>query len=223
MTTFEQQLNSVADSYKAQGYQVVVRPGPNDLPDFAKNFKVELVGRRGPEGVLVAVKPTRSDVAADPEVPRYAEIIGMQPGWRFDLAILQPENPRARDLGEAQEPSEEQLARLLDQGGVLAAQGFVDQAFITAWAAFEAAMRRRLRTAGEEVEWGTSLRTMLNELYSSGDIPAADFRNLEKLYQLRNAVVHGFTPPKVEPSTVQFLIEAARRLLTEAEIAKQPA
>src|SRR5437763_15778492 len=85
---FDQQLNSVADSYKAQGYQVVVRPGPGDLPDFAKDFKVELVGRRGSEGVLVAVKPTRDDVAADPELPLYAEIIGMWYRWSFDLAIL---------------------------------------------------------------------------------------------------------------------------------------
>jgi hypothetical protein len=221
--TFDQQLNSVADSYKAQGYQVVVRPGPGDLPAFAKEFKVELVGRRGTEGVLVAVKPTRDDAAADSELPRYAEIIGGQPRWRFDLAILQPENPNARELGDAQEPSEEQLSQLLDQGGELATQGYVYQALITAWAAFEAAMRRRLRAAGEEVEGGTSTRTMLNELYSSGIIPTADFRKLEGLYQPRNAMVHGFRYPKVEPSAVQFLIETARRLLAESEAAKQPA
>jgi hypothetical protein len=36
----EQRLNHVADRYRAQGYKVVVRPGPDDLPDFAKDFKV---------------------------------------------------------------------------------------------------------------------------------------------------------------------------------------
>ena len=36
----EQRLNNVADRYRAQGYEVVVRPGPDVLPPFAKDFKI---------------------------------------------------------------------------------------------------------------------------------------------------------------------------------------
>src|SRR6476660_1437036 len=98
-----QELKRVADVYRGQGYDVTVRPSPDQLPPFAKDFKVEIVGRRGAEGVLVAVKKDRDEVAADGNMQRYAEITGTQPGWRFDFAILEAENPKAREVRGAQE------------------------------------------------------------------------------------------------------------------------
>ena len=71
---FEQELKRVAGVYAGQGYQVVVRPRPENLPPFAKDFKVEMVGKRAAEGVLVAVKKNREEMAADANMPRYAEI-----------------------------------------------------------------------------------------------------------------------------------------------------
>src|SRR4051812_17311009 len=62
---FEQELKRVAGAYAGQGYQVVVRPRPEDLPPFAKDFKVEVVGKRATEGVLVAVKKNREEMAAN--------------------------------------------------------------------------------------------------------------------------------------------------------------
>ena len=92
-----------------------------------------------------------------------------------------------------------------------------------AWAVLEAAMRRRLRAEGEEAGWGTSPRTMLNELYSGGVLQGSVFRDLEGLFQVRSAIVHGFTMPVIEKSAVQLLVETARRLLIEAQPAKQTA
>ena len=54
----EQRLNHVADRYRAQGYRVVVRPGPDDLPPFAKDFKVEILATRADGNVLVSAKAT---------------------------------------------------------------------------------------------------------------------------------------------------------------------
>jgi len=77
----EQRLNHVADRYRAQGYKVVVRPGPDDLPDFAKDFKVEIIARRDDGCVLASVKKSQSDLEADREIPRYAEVTSEQPEW----------------------------------------------------------------------------------------------------------------------------------------------
>ena len=62
---FEKELKRVAGLYAGQGFQVVVRPGPEDLPPFARDFKVEILGKRAAEGVLVAVKRNREEMAAD--------------------------------------------------------------------------------------------------------------------------------------------------------------
>src|SRR5437879_9577780 len=138
----EQELNRIAGIYKAQGYQVIVRPGAADLPPFAKDFKVEIVARRAAEGVLVQVKRTREEVAADADMPRYAEITSAQSGWRFDFVILEAENSMAREVRGAQEPSEQHMTDVLAGAEHLVREGFVGPAVISAWAALEAAMRR---------------------------------------------------------------------------------
>jgi REase_AHJR-like len=220
---FEQELKRVAGSYTAQGYQVVVEPRPDDLPSFARDFKVELVGKRAAEGVLVAVKKNRDALAADANLPRYAEITSAQPGWRFDFAILESEEPGARELRGAQELPDEDVIKALGDAEQLAPTGFLRPALTTAWAGFEAAMRRRLRASGETAGWGTSPRPMLNELYSSGILSAGEFRRLEQVYRLRNEIAHGFASPTLDAGVVQFLVETARRLLTESQPAKKTA
>jgi uncharacterized protein YutE (UPF0331/DUF86 family) len=224
----EDELNRIADAYRAQGYSAIVRPGPDQLPLFAKDFKVEIVCRRGAEGVLVSVKKNRDEVAADNNMQRYAEIAGTQPGWRFDFAILEAENPKAREVRGAREFSSEDITRSLDQAEELRRAGFTRFAVIAAWAALEAAMRMRMRASGQEAGWGSMPRQMLKELYSAGALSPDEFRRVEIASQFRNQIVHGFTSQQVETgnseaATVQLLSDVARRLVSESQPVKQPA
>jgi REase_AHJR-like len=217
----DQRLHHAADRYQASGYHVVLRPGPDDLPNFAKSFKVEIVAKRDDGCVLASAKNSQSDLEADLEIPRYAEIIEKEPGWRFDVIVLAPESQPIPDKREATEPSEEDARRALGDVERMLQAGFVQQALIAAWAVLETAMRRRLQANGEEAGWGLSPRTMLNELYSCGVLQNSVFRDLEGLYQARSAVVHGFTTRVIEHSAVQFLVEIARMLLDESRIEKR--
>jgi REase_AHJR-like len=221
--TFEERLNYVVERYKEQGYQVVVRPGPEALPPFARDFKVEILATRDDGGVLVSAKESPSKLEADPSVARYADVTNQQPGWRFDLFILGSDiQPGSQQ--EAREPEEEEIRRSLDAVEQMLRAGFVKQSLVAAWATLEAAMRRRLQAEGEVAGWGTSPRTMLNELYSAGAISTGVLRQLEGIAHLRNAMVHGFsTAAVVDASSVLFLVETARRLLTESQPAKQTA
>lgn len=219
----EQRLNNVADRYRAQGYTVIIRPGPDDLPDFAKDFKVEIVARRDNGGVLASAKNTLLDLQADSNLAKYAEITETQPGWRFDLIVLMSDAQPMPDNREAKEPSEEDIHHALGDVERMVQAGFGQQGLIAAWAILESAMRRRLRAEGEEAGWGTSPRTMLNELYSAGVLQRSAFRRLEELFQTRSAIVHGFTMPTIESNAVQFLVETARRLLDESRVAKKTA
>src|SRR5207249_11611092 len=88
----DQQLNKVADHYRSLGFKVTVRPGPEDLPPFAKDFKVEIIATGEDCNVLVSAKGSQLELEDDPNVFRYAEITNQQPGWRFDILILGPEN-----------------------------------------------------------------------------------------------------------------------------------
>lgn len=222
---FDQELNRMADRYAGQGYQVAVRPGADRLPAFAADFRVELVGVRGREGVLVAVKPTRGELAADADLPRYAEVTEKQPGWRFDIAVLEGDDPTARDFRGAADFSQEEIDRALADAGHIAGLGFAGPAVIAAWAALEAAMRMRLRTAGEKAGWGTRPREMMNELYSVGLLSGVELRRLDELSRLRNQIAHGFsvsaTSATSGPEAVRFLSDVARRLVEESQLVEQ--
>ena len=218
---FEQQLNTVADGYRTRGFKVVVRPGPDDLPPFAKDFKVDILAT-GPCGnALASVKGSPAELEDDANLGRYAEIIEKQPGWRFDLLLLGPE--LAKVDRHVSEPSAEDIRRMLDEVERLLQAGFVAFAFAAAWGALEAAMRRRIRAGGGKADWATTGQTVLNEVYSSGMISTTVLRELERLFQVRNAIVHGFSAPPVDPGSVRFLIDTARRLLAESQPVKQTA
>jgi uncharacterized protein YutE (UPF0331/DUF86 family) len=214
--TIEQRLNHVADNYRALGYKVVVNPGPDDLPAFARDFKVEIVATKNGSGVFASAKKSQSDLEADREVPRYAELTNKEPGWRFDIFVLGPESQPEPSKIEALELTDEDIGRILQDVERMRQAGFAQQAFIAAWSVLETAMRRRLQAEGEDAGWESSPRTMLNELYSSGVLHSSDFRDLEDLIQARNAIVHGFASPVIGNGAVPFLIEIARRLLDES-------
>src|SRR6185369_5916382 len=73
-----------------------------------------------------------------------------------------------RRCGEAQEPTLEQIQQSLVKAEKLVDLGYLNSAFISAWSAFEAAMRMAIRAAGETAGWGTTPRDLMNELVSSG-------------------------------------------------------
>lgn len=221
------ELQRVAEGYRAQGYDITVGPEPDQLPAFARDFRVEIVGRRGAEGVLVAVRKNREALAADRDVQRYAEVTGAQPGWRFDFAILEAEDMRARELSGARESSAADIARVLDQAAKLSSGDLSQFAVVAAWSALEAAMRMRLRAMNRGAGWGSPPRQMVRELYSAGAIPPDEFRFIESASQLRNEIVHGFAPePRGAADSVaaaRRLGEIARRFVDESQLAGQAA
>jgi hypothetical protein len=213
---FDQELNRIARGYSTQGYHVIIRPKPDDLPSFARDFLVEIVAVRGEEGILAAVKRNQEEVAADGNLPRYAERTAEQRNWRFDLIVVEGQGPMGRQPAEARDFSADDVVRTLAEAGELARAGFLRPAALSAWAALEAAMRLRLRASGERAGWGTAARVMANELYSSGILSADEFRQIEKFFSVRNEIVHGFASPAPDAVSVQFLTEIARRLAEES-------
>jgi hypothetical protein len=135
----EQELKRVARAYSDQGYQVLLHPTAAQLPDFARDCKVEMLARRGNGGVLASVKKNRGEVAADPKMPRYAEVTGEQPGWRYDFTLLEAEEPGAREARGAKDLSGEDIQQTLSEAEEMARLGFVRAAVLTAWSALEAA------------------------------------------------------------------------------------
>jgi hypothetical protein len=212
----QQRLEGVAQQYKRQGYQVTLNPVAVDLPDFAKDFKVEMLATRPDGNVLISAKESSRDFENDPALSGYAGAIEKQPGWRYDVFVLVPPPPVSQPL-DATDASEPEIDKLISDSARLYQAGFAPQAVLTGWAAMESAMRHRLRVLGANAQWGTSPREMLNNLYSSGILSHGEFRDLEGVYRLRNIIVHGFSVPDIAQGAITFLCQTARRLMEESK------
>ena len=55
-----ERLLKLAEKYREKGYEISFHPNPEDLPDFLKSYRPDLIVRRGEESVVIAVKSRSS-------------------------------------------------------------------------------------------------------------------------------------------------------------------
>jgi REase_AHJR-like len=76
----QESFEKVAQRYRDEWYDVIVRPLPDQVPPFVENFQVDLIATRGNEGVVVEIKTNRIDLSSDRQLTQLAEIVNVQPG-----------------------------------------------------------------------------------------------------------------------------------------------
>jgi hypothetical protein len=210
----EQALAQVAEQYRCEGYRVILHPGGGDVPPFAEGQEVDLVAYRDEEKVLVQVKVSREDLRDDAGAIRMAELVNSQPGWRFDLIVLNPNGSAYQVSPDASEPPLERIEQNLASAEQMSNTGELQLAFVISWAALEAAMRYAARGSGIEVK-SAAPSFLLRALYSEGLLHRNEFDQLNEALKVRNALVHGMMIPAVNPSVPRYVVGVARRLLSE--------
>lgn len=219
----DQLLERLAERYRGQGYKVTVNPDRSVLPPFARGYTVELLAERAGGNVLVSAKPTQAEIARDETIVNLADLVGKQPGWRFDVTLLRSPAPPPRAVPrDAVDMSRAGIEETAAKALRMYDGGFESQAVVAAWSAFESAMRRRRRSTGREAGPGASPQGMLNELVSEGEIDHAEFHDLQGGLNLRELVVGGFEPPAIDRGDVELPGAIARRLLEEIEAEPSP-
>jgi hypothetical protein len=209
---FEKELALLAERYRAEGYQVTVRPRGPQVPEFAAAFQPDLLATKGAENVLVQVKENAEALKKDADVSRMAETVNAQPGWRFDLVVLNGTPDGEIVAEEAVEPPVENILRRLDAAERAARAGEEAGGFLLAWGALEAAMRRAARSAG--IKGGkVSPLFYLGSLYSNGILEREEYDELNRHLRARNAMVHGLEVPRIDAAMALYVAGAARKLL----------
>ena len=206
-------IDQVADQYRAEGYRVVVAPGPGQVPDFVPDDGVDLIAYKGEERVIIEVK-TREDLRGNAKLVEMARLVNDQPGWRFDLVVLNSQINGDRVPPGASEPSLEQIVRNLELAERLSDSGELASSLMIAWATLEAAMRRSARSAEIEVKSYSPL-FLLTVLYSNGLLDRGEFDTLSEALKLRNAFAHGMNPAAIDPSVPRSVVSIARKLIAD--------
>ena len=213
LALMRQRVQTLAEEYRGQGYDVIVEPAKAQLPPFLAGYHPDLLLHKASESVVVEVK-ARKSLAKDSQVRELAGLLRAQPGWSFELVLV--------DVGEqinAPEDARPFTRENIMQGAAeaerLLASGFTEAALLRAWAASEAAVRLLTEQDGLSIGRPTP-SVLLKQAVMNGLISRDVYHILYQALDRRNAYVHGFTLPDSGIAEVEALIETARRLGSEA-------
>ena len=214
-----QVLEKVAEQYRKEGYDVVVRPNKDDLPDFLKQEEIDLVAQKGSTQIAIQVK-TREQLydinAAQALVPKFTRI-GSRNGWSFDLVVFPSRSSEGLPRnGAAQGP--DYAKSIIAEADALIQSGALRGGLVLAWSAAEAAMRDAARRENIEIEDQTP-RFLIKSLYANGVVSREQYDRLGEYLALRNGVIHGFQPSPFGPEAVAFLLDFAKQLLPDGRTA----
>jgi len=199
----------IAEDYRAKGYETDL----DAVLDFMPDFHPDLVVRKGGEAKVIEVR-TRGALAADRKIKELVNAIDSQPGWSFEL-VLVDELENLYTPPEAAPFEQESIIERLEQAEKALDAGLCEAAFMLAWSACEAAARKLLMIEGVSKEGITSASYVVNQARYLGLLSSEDYLKLRDMQGYRNAIAHGFSHDAIGKEEVLGLLDTARNVMSE--------
>ena len=205
----ERSMQRIISEYSAEGYDVIISPTKEQLPDFLSAYRLDALARRGGESVVIEVR-SRPELARSDEMSRLAEVIREHPGWTLELILMSSDYLTNEDLAKSLE--EKDIARVTEEAEALLETN-LQAALLLSWSAVEAALRLLALKEDITVE-KRGPNYLLERLTTEGILSREDYRSLADTLRLRNEVAHGF---KADLSQAQIRrpLELIQHLLEE--------
>jgi hypothetical protein len=208
-------VHQIAKEYERKGYKVIKEPRGSDKPEFLTDYQPDLIASNDIENVIVEVTQ-RSNKSSISRLRNLADVVNQQEKWRFELIMISDEEsifPKST----AQNYSYEEIEKHLRNIRSWLRSDLVIPTFISCWAVFESLSRQLLLEQKKSMQNKASL-TLIKTLFSFGYLGKRDYDTLEKLYLIRNNVVHGYKDKGLDKKTVTKLLEITLKLLKEKQL-----
>jgi predicted transcriptional regulator len=167
------------------------------------------VALKSDDAVVVEVKPRGS--LSDPELQKLAKAVREQPGWRFELVLLEPDP----GLSGARAWNAEDVAGSLEQIETILSAGYPEAALLVAWSATEATLRLLAKKEHLELERDDAAY-LLRLLVTRAVITRQQYARLWDALEVRNAVAHGLRPPRLDAGEIAALCKLIADLLRQS-------
>lgn len=176
----------VVASYQRKGFQVHRKPKPGDLPFDLGGYTPDfLMTKPSGESYLVEVNISANQMT----IERYrdiAEEVARHPGWQFLIVTKEDVEGEDKEL-----LSPEQMFKGYQQAKNLLVAGEVEAAFLLGWRVFEGVLRQQAVQTHLPIENFPTL-SLINHLYSQGELSIEQFDEAVKLNTARNLFAHGY-------------------------------
>lgn len=189
----------VADRYRRQGYEVITEPPPKSLPFDLGFYRPDmLVNLPNGEHYLVEVKSPGGYLNVE-RLRDIARTVAEHQGWRF-FVVADPDRLPDGNGAERWEPlTLPQIRSRLERVDNLIGLEEEEAAFLTLWSLLEALLRRRAEDVQLPVE-RLEASSLVNHLYSQGELSMQQYDAIKELVSVRNAAAHGFAAPELPVS-----------------------
>ena len=220
MNLEREQLLKVAEEYRIKGYEVAFHPNPEDIPTFLKNYRPDMIVRRGDESVVVQINSSSSlNSSSTQYLSSLAEVVEKQHGWRLEFVVTNPE-----DTLMTLPKSEGSLQRQDIEAGLSIAKQItiqnLESAILYSWSLVEATLR--LLAEKEEISLKNfNPQYLIKYLTYEGIISRSDYQLLINALSLRNIIAHGFKTTQLKANSVCEIIETTERLLKDLSSGEQ--
>ena len=198
-----QRVQKVGQVYRDKGYDVLIEPHGDQLPDFLQTFRPDLIVHKGDEHLVVEVR-VRGQVSDFPQVNELAKVVRNEADWKFELFLLGPEN--SFFVNGASPLTVEEIRAKRKEVAFFVENGHLEAAFLMGWSLVEAILRVLAVKEGIEGETATP-DYLLKQMTFEGVIARETYRDLKHIQQTRDAIAHGFKSSQLTVETVQELID----------------
>jgi uncharacterized protein YutE (UPF0331/DUF86 family) len=208
-----ERLLKLAEEYRHQGYDVLSKPRSEDLPDFLKNYRPDLIARRGHEAVVIEVESRSSLNSSSTQYLRnLAQVVEQHSGWRFELVMVNPEESRYSQTAEGEESLQEHEIKSRLQIAKQLLIEHPESAILYSWSLVEATLRLVAEAEGLSLQ-RFDPPYLIKRLATEGVISKSEYQLLMNALSLRNAIAHGFKTTPITQNSVSELVEIAEQLL----------
>ena len=214
-TAHDEKIDSLASTYAKQGFTVLREPSSSELPFDLGDYEPDLIVTNGDSRLIIEVKTTASRISVD-RFQSLAQEISKHPGWRFLLVTLDDVDSSRIPTTSSELPTWPQLVAKLQQAQALIAEGALEPALLYLWSIFEAALRKRAIAQSIPVE-RLPASTLLNHMYSQGEISVDDVDLFREFMGKRNRIAHGANE-QIGPNLVAPVFQVINRLLIDCGV-----
>ena len=198
-------LNRIKDDFERRGFNFIIEPGPNSLPDFLRSFRPDAIAEKGDKHVIIEVSAGPSMETAN-TLSRINDVVREQPNWELKVIWL--------DEVAGGEPTLVDLQAQFGDAKTLLENGQLRAALLLSCSILEGASRLLLRERGEPI-FEENLISILKTLVSLGELEENRFYTLKKIVLQRNDIAHGNFSVEVKDEWIKSVLEAAADLIAK--------
>lgn len=201
----------IAKELEDNGYAVFLEPAPEQIPFSLGGYRPDLLATKDNDNLIIEIKSKKSAKILE-RYRKVADIIQAHPGWKF-LVKTFADAPRIEETAAPSVSDIKTIAKHLEKAERAASSDAPELAIPYLWNIIISLLRNKaIDTAPKFSELPD--RSLINQLYSLGELSVEQYEALRKWQELRNQAIHNLEF-SVDSKEVKAMLAFGQRLFSE--------